>query len=55
MVTTFGFYLSGVIAIGIIFIGGRFLLTLGGNSIPAKEVSLFEGTGAIRMRIDLSK
>jgi hypothetical protein len=26
MVTTFGFYLSGVIAVGIIFIGCRFLL-----------------------------
>jgi hypothetical protein len=61
MVTTFGFYLSGVIAVGIIFIGRRFLLTpslaaaaYGGTRLAPshirKRISNAKGT-AVRLRV----
>jgi hypothetical protein len=53
MVTTFGFYLSGVIAVGIIFIGRRFLLT------PSLAAAAYGGTrlapSHIRKRISNAK
>jgi Domain of unknown function (DUF4267) len=42
MVTTFGYYLSGVIAVGIIFIGVRFLLA---PSLAAAAYGVPAGTG----------